>query len=340
MKNFFKDKYIHSVTTMTPHRISFAGGGTDYPKFYKKFDGEVLSATINQYLFVTVKRHGEIYPEKFRLQYSITEFCNSISEIKNNIARECIRLVPVNGSITISTISDLPPESGAGSSSCFAVGLLNALHRFRGETIAPSQIAREACKIEIEILKKFSGKQDQYAASYGGFNKYIFKKNDEVLIESINMDTKNLSKLFNNLKLVWTGEKRNSSAVASTYNFKNEKTINLFLDMKENVKIVKNILEKGNLNLKDLSKNFKNSWDNKKKISTTITTSKINDFSKKLLNEGIEGHRIIGAGGGGFFLCIVNKKQVNLLNKKFPKSKILGINFEPLGSRVVSVLYT
>jgi D-glycero-alpha-D-manno-heptose-7-phosphate kinase len=340
MNKNYKNKNIHSVTTMTPHRISFAGGGTDYPNFFKKYEGEVLSSTINQYLFVTVKRHSEIYPEKFRLQYSVTEFCNSISEIKNNIARECIRLVPVDGSITISTASDLPPGSGTGSSSCFAVGLLNALHRFRGERVTASQIAREACKVEINILKKVSGKQDQYAASFGGFNRYIFKNDDKVLIESVDINTKNIERLFNNLKLIWTGENRDASSIASSYNFKDKKTISILLETKRNVEFVKDIIEHNSLNLKDLSNHFKNAWKQKKIISKKITSSKINSFSKKLLSLGIDGHRLIGAGGGGFFLCIASQKQIDILRKKYPKSKIIKISFEPLGSRILSVLYT
>ena len=339
MSKYFQNKYAHSVTTMTPHRISFAGGGSDYNDFYRKFGGDVLSSTINQYLFVTVKRHSDIYPEKYRLQYSITEFSNSISGIKNNIARECIRLVPIKGSISISTVSDLPPESGAGSSSCFAVGLLTALHYFRGEAVSASQIAREACKVEIEILKKFSGKHDQYAASFGGFNRYIFKEDNNVSIESVNINTKNLRKLFNNLKLIWTGEKRDASSVASTYNFKDKRTINVLSKTKANVLTMKNILEGDVLDLKEIANNFKDSWNLKKKISKQITTKKIDNFSKKLFSIGVNGHRIIGAGGGGFFLCITNEAQIRKLKKILPKSRILDIDFEPLGSRVVSILY-
>ena len=133
---------------MTPHRVSFMGGGTDYPKFYKKNEGSVINSTINKYLFVTVKAHGGVFSEKYRLMYSKTELCNKISEIKNNIARECLKLVPVDPPVSISTMSDLHPESGTGSSSCFAVGLLNALHTFRGERVSPNQLAQEACKIE------------------------------------------------------------------------------------------------------------------------------------------------------------------------------------------------
>ena len=339
MRKFIKNKSVKSVTTVTPHRISFAGGGTDYSKFYKKFGGEVINATINQYLFVTIKKHGVIYPEKYRLMYSETEFCNSLSQIKNNIARECLRKVHIDIPITILISSDLPPESGTGSSSCFAVGLLNALYAFKGSLVSPSRIAREACKIEIDVLKKFSGKQDQYAASFGGFNRFIFKKNNEVLVRPLNINEKNLKKLFKNLKLIWTNEKRDSSKIASNYNFKSEKTIGHLMNIKNKVDVTKNILEEKELNLNKLSKIFEYSWNIKKLISKKIVTIKINKFGEKLKLLGINGYRIIGAGGGGFFLCVVNKKKLNKLNKYFPKLKILDIEFEPKGTRVLSLLY-
>lgn len=339
MKNFIQNRYIKSITTITPHRISFAGGGTDYFDFFKKFEGEVINCTINQYLFVTVKKHGAIYPEKYRLMYSKTEFCNSISEIKNNIARECLRLVPVKGPITILVSSDLPPESGTGSSSCFAVGLLNALHNFKGQPVSPSQIAKEACKVEVEILKKNSGMQDQYAASFGGFNKFIFKKDNNIFIEPLNIKKKNLEKLFCNLRLIWTGEARNSSKIASSYNFKSKRTINCLINIKNTVSITKNILQEKKLSLKKLSKIFRYSWNIKKVISKKITTKKINKFSSILDLVGISGYRIIGAGGGGFFLTIASEKQIKKLNKYLPKVKVLNIKFERQGSRVLSTLY-
>jgi D-glycero-alpha-D-manno-heptose-7-phosphate kinase len=339
MKKFIKNKSIKSVTTITPHRISFAGGGTDYSNFYKKFEGEVINCTIDQYLFITVKKHGAIYPEKYRLMYSKTEFCNTISDIKNNIARECLRIVPIDIPITIQVSSDLPAESGTGSSSSFAVGLLNALYNFKGESVSASQIAKEACKIEVEVLKKNCGRQDQYAASFGGFNKFIFKKNNNVLIEPLNISKKNLEKLFSNLKLIWTGEIRNSSKIASSYNFKSQKIINYLLDIKYSVSTTKNILQKKELNLKKLSETFKYSWNIKKLISKKITTTKINKFGNILDLVGINGYRIIGAGGGGFFLCIASKKQIKKLNKYLPKAKILDIKYEPKGSKVLSILY-
>ena len=338
MERNLKNKKIYSVTTMTPHRISFAGGGTDYPDYYKKNGGAVLNTTIDKYLFVTIKTHGEVFPEKYRLMYSITEKCNKVSEIKNNIARECMKLLPVKGKISISTVSDLPPESGAGSSSCFAVGLLNALHAFRGEKVSSAQLAREACQIEINKLKKTSGKQDQYAASYGGMNKFLFKKNGKISKVPIKMYSRNKFHLFENLKMVWTGQRRDASKIAKTYNFKNNNFIEMEL-MKKMTTDFKNEFEKRKLNLKNIATLINKSWLLKKKMSNSIYPPKINKFSNKLTSLKINGHRLLGAGGGGFFLCVASKNKLNKIKKKLPKSKLININYEPKGSRVISLIY-
>ena len=338
MDKYFRKKRIYSVTTMTPHRISFAGGGTDYPEFYKKYGGSVINSTINKYLFVTVKAHGEIFSEKYRLMYSKTELCNKISEIKNNIARECLKLVPVTPPITISTTSDLHPESGTGSSSCFAVGLLNALHTFRGERVSPGQLAHEACKIEIEKLKKTSGKQDQYAAAFGGINKFIFDKNGEIQIVPIKISSDNISDLFFNLKMLWTGQKRDSSKIARSYKLSGSNLDNI-MKFKKMVLTFQKEIEKNKLNYKNIGLLIKESWTAKKTLSNSISPRIINNFSKKLNKLDVQGHRLLGAGGGGFFLCLLDSNKLKKVRKNFSKSKLIEIDYEPHGSRVVSLIY-
>src|SRR4051812_27711107 len=153
----------HAVTTITPLRISFAGGGTDLPNFYQEHGGAVVSTAINKYIYVTVKRHSRMHNEAYRLSYSKTEHTNSLETIENDIARECLRLLPLDPPLFISTIADLPAQSGLGSSSSFAVGLLHALHVMRGESVSVGQLAEEACQVEIGALQRPIGKQDQFA---------------------------------------------------------------------------------------------------------------------------------------------------------------------------------
>src|SRR5215204_4405554 len=158
------------IVTRTPLRVSFAGGGTDLPEFYRFDDGAVFSTAIDKYVYVTVKRHSELFYEPIRINYSKTEQVNELSEIENGIARECLRLLEIEPPIYISTVADAPASSGLGGSSSFAVGLLNALHAYRGERVSAGQLADEACHIEIKVLGEPIGKQDQYAAAFGGLN--------------------------------------------------------------------------------------------------------------------------------------------------------------------------
>src|SRR5215475_4712997 len=191
------------VLTRTPLRVSFAGGGTDLSDFYERDYGAVLSTAIDKYIYVTVKRHGEVFDEKVRLSYSKTESVATVDEVENNIARECLRFLKIEPPIHISTVGDLPASTGLGGSSSFAVGLLNALHAYRGERVSAGQLADEACHIEIEVLKEPIGKQDQYAAAFGGLNFFSFKPGGAVTVEPQRLNNGNLKSLFDCILMFW-----------------------------------------------------------------------------------------------------------------------------------------
>ena len=175
--------------------------------------GAVLSTAINKYIYVTVKRHGEIFSERIRLNYSQSEQVQNIDEIENNIARECLKFVKIDPPIYISTVGDMPASTGLGGSSSFAVGLLNALHAYRGERVSAGQLAEEASYIEIDVLNEPIGKQDQYAAAFGGLNLFCFKPGGGVTVEPHRFANGTLSKLFKNLMAFWTGHQRDASTV-------------------------------------------------------------------------------------------------------------------------------
>src|SRR5215212_188448 len=196
------------VVTRTPLRISFAGGGTDLPSFYNIDGGAVLSAAVDKYVYVTVKRHSEIFNEPIRINYSRTEQVNTIDEIENNIARECLRFLSIEPPIYISTVADMPASTGMGGSSAFAVGLLHALHAFRGERVTAGQLAEEACYIEMEVLGEPIGKQDQYAAAFGGLNLFRFNPGGEVTVEPQRVINGAVAHLFSNIMMFWTGHQR------------------------------------------------------------------------------------------------------------------------------------
>src|ERR1051325_11199573 len=200
------------IMTRTPLRVSFAGGGTDLADFYQKDFGAVFSTAINKYIYVTVKRHGPVFNELIRLNYSRSEQVQSLDEIENDIARECLRLLEIDPPIYVSTVADLPASTGLGGSSSFAVGLLNALHAFRGERVSAGQLAEEGCHIEIDVLKQPIGKQDQYAAAFGGLNLFCFGRNG-VTVHPQHISKRKLDALFESVMMFWTGMQRDASTV-------------------------------------------------------------------------------------------------------------------------------
>ena len=219
-------KNLKTVITRTPLRISFFGGGSDIKKFYIKNKGLVISSAINKFIYVTIKKHGKTFDERFRLNYQKSENIDKVKDIKNNIIRESLKYLNIDEPLYISTIADIPSMSGLGSSSAFTVGLLKGLFALKNKKINKKKLAELACKIEIDVLKSPIGKQDQYAAAYGGVNRFIFTK-ENVSILPLEKKIKP-EKLFKNLQLFFTGIYRSSYKVLSSLNSssKNQASIN------------------------------------------------------------------------------------------------------------------
>ena len=207
------------IISKTPLRISFFGGGTDLPSFYKSKDyGSVLSAGIDSYIYVTIKKHSELFLEKYRLQYSETELGDNFNKIKNPIIRECLRYLNITDNIYISTVADAPGASGLGSSSSFCVGLLKALYKYKGEDVSAGRLAEEAAHIEIDLLKRPMGKQDAYAAAFGGLNYFRFNNDQTVTIKPLVLSDENKKIIFDNMLSFWTGVARPSEAILEEQN--------------------------------------------------------------------------------------------------------------------------
>lgn len=322
-----------TVTTITPHRISFAGGGTDIPKFYEQYGGAVLSTTIDKYLYVTVKYHSPLFKEKFRLCYSETERTNYLDDIKNSIARECLKLVPINHPIYISTVSDIPSSTGLGSSSSFAVGLLHALHLLRGEKVSAGQLAEESSNVEINILNHPIGKQDQYAAAYGGLNYFKFQTNGSVKIEHILPPNNSVNILFDSLLLFWTGVQRKSEDVLKEqYKSINQKREAL-TNIKNLVKDCKNTLLKSPLEIKTFGNLLDEGWQRKRTLASTISNTKIDKYYQIAISNGAYGGKIAGAGGGGFLILVCDPDNKENLKRKLSELTPLEIGYEPRGSQ-------
>jgi D-glycero-alpha-D-manno-heptose-7-phosphate kinase len=320
------------VVTKTPLRISFFGGGTDIEYFYKKFGGDVFSTTINKYIYVTVKQHGEIFRQTYRLNYSESERKKKLSKIKNDIIRECLKVVKINRPVYISTVGDVPNSSGLGSSSSFTVGLLKALYEFESRKINKKDLAELACKIEINILKNYIGKQDQYAAAYGGLNHISFKKNSKIAVNKKNSYISFLKFLFKNSILLYTGVTRNASNILKSQ--KKKESI-------EKLKIIKKlcneflVIKKSNLTLKNFSKFLDDSWKIKSNLSNKTSNKKIDKIFALSRKYGAQGQKLLGAGGGGFFFLIIKEKEKKLFLKNLSKYQFLDLKYEPNGSRTI-----
>ncbi len=321
------------ITTATPQRISFAGGGTDINYFYEKHGGLSLSTTIDKFIYVTVKIHNKLFNEKYRLNYSITEHVNKLDDIKNEIARECIRFLNIEDPLYISSTSDMPALSGLGSSSSFAVGLLHALHLLKGDHVSIAQIAEEACHIEINILKKPIGKQDQYAAAFGGVNLFSFMPNGDVSLNPINND--HIQQLLENSLLFYTKIQRSADDVLSDQKagYKvNEKSL---LEIKSLATEFYEALKEPTLPLNKLGKLLHRNWLSKKTLSKKVSNSKIDDYMETAIRDGALGGKILGAGGGGFLFLIANKKNHSKIKRSLGELENVDFKFEPVGTRTL-----
>lgn len=319
------------IITQTPLRISFAGGGTDFPDFFKKHAGQVVSTAIDKYIFVVIK---ERFDDRIYVNWSIKEIVDSVGELKHELVREAMKKVGVKKGVEISFFADIPSEgAGLGSSSSVTVGTLNALYHYIGYTPPAEQLAREACKIEIDILRKPIGKQDQYIAAYGGLRFFKFNKNGRVTVEQINLPNSILEDLDNQLMLFFTGRTRKSE--------------NILSEQKENIKSKEQQLLKLSklaLNLRDTLKLSKvekiggilhTGWLIKKQLASGISDSEIDRLYEKALAAGAVGGKITGAGGGGFLLLVVPGEKRNKVRKALSGLREMPFRFERDGSKVI-----
>ncbi|WP_226426218.1 hypothetical protein [Synechococcus sp. HBA1120] len=329
-----------AVTTITPQRISFAGGGTDLPRYYEANEGSVISSAIDQYIYVTVKKHSKLFKEEFRLSYSKTEHVDDVNKIENGIARECIKLLDIDGPLYISTAADLPASSGLGSSSSFAVGLLHALHTIKGERVSASQLAEEACQVEIECLKNPIGKQDQYAAAFGGLNHFTFKTNGRVIIDHMVIENNLLDYIFDNSLLVWSGVQRDANNILSAQNEKVETRTSQYEILKnDTLRMKEYLLNPDKELLNNVGSMLERSWQIKKGVEETITNEGIEDIHTLIRKNGSLGGKLSGAGGGGFFFEIIPKSKQPKIIEMYGSSRVIKIKHEPLGSRILSEVW-
>ena len=324
-----------SCLSIAPLRVSFVGGGTDFSKYFLQSGGAVISTAISKYVYVHVKRHDPLFQERYRIAYSDVEHTQSRDAIKNQIVKKSLEFLEMDEPLQISTSSDLPAASGLGSSSSFTVALLLALHSINGEKVSSLQLAEEACHIEIELLKSPIGKQDQYAAAFGGMNFIEFLQNGNIKLEPLMKNKKNFEALFNNSFLIWTNQTRNANKILA--NQVKEMSGKLeYLDNLRNLAYqFKDEIQTDPSNLAKLGEILSNSWNLKRNLSSLIeinAAQEIIDFA----NDISYGNKLLGAGGGGFVLTIL-KDANNIESFRQAGYRTIPLSFDISGAKILSL---
>lgn len=297
------------ILTRTPLRVSFAGGGTDLAVFYEREYGAVLSTAINRYVYVTVKRHSDLFFEPIRINYSRSEQVDTIDEIENNIVRECLRLLEIDPPIYVSTVGDVPASTGLGGSSAFTVGLLNALHAFRGERVPAGQLAEEACHIEIDVLGSPIGKQDQYAAAFGGMNLLTFRPDGRVSTEHLRAHGNHLRPLFESLLMFWTGHQRSTNTVLEEQRRNTGDRFGHLVKMRDLAEQMQKTVEADPIDLQGFGQLLDDGWQLKRQLADSITNPLIDQWYDDARSAGAVGGKLCGAGGGGFLLFTAPRER-------------------------------
>ena len=327
------------IITRTPLRISFAGGGTDIASFYKKNSyGSILSCAINKYIYVSVKTHSDIYPEKIRLNYSETENVKDINKIKNPIIKACLKYLEIDDNLYISTVADAPGSSGLGSSSTFCVGLLNALYAYKGKVVNRNKLAEEAANIEIEILKRPIGKQDHYAAAFGSVNFFKFYANENVSIMPVDENSKNIKMIFDNLHTFYTGMSRDASTVLSKQKKRSSINNSNLLKIRDQAEELFYLIKSDKFSIKKFGELLESGWELKKDLADQVSNKFIDDTYALAKKNGVYGGKLSGAGGGGFLSFVVPQKKTNKLINSLIKKKLkyFPVQLDSSGSIIIS----
>lgn len=324
------------IISKTPLRASFFGGGTDFADYFhnSRFGyGSVISTALNMHVYITVNKR---FDNKIRVVYSGNELADSVEDVKHNIIREALNITGIKNGIEIVYMADLPMTDlgvGLASSSALAVGVLNALHVFKGEHVSPRDLAKEACDIEINRLGQQIGIQDQYAVAYGGFNRYIFNADDTVSVTPIVLPADERKQLMDRLLLFYTGNPRDSRAIFAEQKKTTQNKKDIYDSLVEATEKAVGFLN--NKNLDDLGLLLNETWMTKKKFASGVSNPLVDDMYEKALGAGALGGKILGAGGGGFMLLYVPPSKQEGVRNALSDFKEIDFAMDMQGSRII-----
>lgn len=317
------------IITQTPLRVSFLGGNTDFKEYYSEYGGLVITTAINKFIYCIVK---ERFDDLVIVNYSVKETVNNVDDLKHELVREALKLLGITKGIEISFLADIPTQgTGLGSSSAVTVGVLNALHAYLGETVGAKQLAEEAVKIEVDILKKPIGIQDQYAVALGGLKAITFRQNGDVTSELVDMQESVKEDFNNSLILLYTGITRKSADILSAFDVKANLSI-----LTENKRLaVDGIASLCSGNLKRFGELLDAYWQLKKGLCDKISNREIDAMYQLSKEAGAIGGKVIGAGGGGFLLVMFPANKRARVRRKLKAYQELSFRFERQGSKII-----
>jgi D-glycero-alpha-D-manno-heptose-7-phosphate kinase len=322
------------IITKTPFRISFFGGGTDYPSWYKNNGGAVISTTIDKYCWITCRELPPFFEHRSRITYSLIENVKEIDEIRHPSARECLRFLRVRRGVEIHHDGDLPARTGLGSSSSFTAGLLRALYAFKGKMVSARQLALDAIHVEQNMIQENVGSQDQIAAAFGGFNYIEFSGEDNFRVEPITVSYERLAGLEDRLMLFYTGLARFASEIAAEQISNIPKRRNELASIRQIVEEARKVLL-NNWEPRAFGELLHEGWELKKTLSTRISSPEIDEMYVRARAAGAIGGKLLGAGGGGFVLLYVEPEDQSRVRDSLSEYLNVPFRFENLGSQVV-----
>jgi D-glycero-alpha-D-manno-heptose-7-phosphate kinase len=323
------------IISRTPFRISFFGGGTDYPIWYEKNGGMTLSATINKYAYITMRELPPFFKFKHRIQYYLKEEVNSLEEIKHPVVREAAKLLDIKKGMEIVHSADLPARSGLGSSSTFTVGFLQTLYAMNNQSVTKRELALKAINLEQNIIGEAVGSQDQTIAAFGGFNLIEYNKAKTFEVQKIMISDDRLESLQENLLLCFTGFARTAEDIAKTQiestPYK-EKELNIMMEI---VKQAKEIIYDNKISLDDFGKLLNEQWFLKKSLTKYISNVNIDNIYNTAIKAGAIGGKLLGAGGGGFMVFYAKKENHEKIKESLKDKLFVPFRFEKTGSQII-----
>jgi D-glycero-alpha-D-manno-heptose-7-phosphate kinase len=319
------------IISQTPYRVSFAGGGTDLPAFYRDEYGAVLSTAIDRHVYVSVHRRFE---PNIRVAYSRTEVAESVDQLQHELVREAMRTVGIDEPLEITTVGDVPAGTGMGSSSTLTVGLLTALYAYRGRIVSRDQLGEQACRIEIDVLGKPIGRQDQYAAAFGGLNYIRFHPNHTVDVEPVPMTSEALAEIERHTLLIYTNQTRSADGILKKQSEGTADKRTVLRAMRDLADAMRESLA-GMSNLKEFARLLHEGWELKRSLGFGISSGEVDELYETARRAGAEGGKLLGAGGGGFLLLLAPPDRHRQIREALGRPRELEFRFARHGSRII-----